>query len=253
SQSAGRFILGLAASTPQLVEGLHDVSFGALLARMRQVVSQVRALLRGERAPLAVAREARALRLNVPPAEVPICVAAIGDASVRLAGEIADGWMPFLHPLRVRQGSAGGARRQCAQVRGRGAAGGRGAARRADRLRHAAGGASAPGALVRGRRRHARADVPPQSYGGADAALAGGVRANARVEVMAMDQPREVTPRERVVAAYKGQRADRVPAYPIAGSFAGCLDGLSIEEYCTNPKKAVKAMINYYERYQPDI
>jgi hypothetical protein len=41
-----------------------------------------------------------------------------------------------------------------------------------------------------------------------------------------------------------------VPAYPIAGSFAGCLDGLSIEEYCTNPKKAVKAMLNYYERYR---
>src|SRR6201998_503689 len=62
-----------------------------------------------------------------------------------------------------------------------------------------------------------------------------------------------VTGRDRVVAAYKGQFADCVPAYPIAGSFAGCLDGLSIEEYCTNPKKAVKAMLNYYERYQPDI
>src|SRR5438128_8824390 len=101
SLSAGRFILGRGASTPQLVEGLHDVPFRAPLARMRQVVGQVRALLRGERAPLAVAREARALRLNVPPAEVPICLAAIGDASVRLAGEIADGWMPFLYPLRV--------------------------------------------------------------------------------------------------------------------------------------------------------
>jgi uroporphyrinogen decarboxylase len=62
-----------------------------------------------------------------------------------------------------------------------------------------------------------------------------------------------VTPRERVAAAYKGGYADRVPAYPIAGSFAGCLDGLSIEEYCTNPQKAVRAMLNYYERYQPDI
>src|SRR5712692_1039855 len=62
-----------------------------------------------------------------------------------------------------------------------------------------------------------------------------------------------VTGRERVVAAFKGGYADRVPAYPIAGSFAGCADGLSIEEYCTNPKKAAKAMINYYERYQPDI
>ena len=63
----------------------------------------------------------------------------------------------------------------------------------------------------------------------------------------------DITPRDRVVAAYKGGYADRVPAYPIAGSFAGCLDGLSIEEYCTNSKKAVKAMLNYYERYQPDI
>jgi uroporphyrinogen decarboxylase len=62
-----------------------------------------------------------------------------------------------------------------------------------------------------------------------------------------------VSPRERVAAAYKGGYADRVPAYPIAGSFAGCLDGLSIEEYCTDPQKAVRAMLNYYERYQPDI
>ena len=101
SLSRGRFILGLGASTPQLVEGLHDVPFGAPLARMRRVVTQVRALLRGERVPLAVAKDTRALRLNVPPAEVPICLAAIGDASVRLAGEIADGWMPFLYPLRM--------------------------------------------------------------------------------------------------------------------------------------------------------
>src|SRR5437667_113919 len=55
----------------------------------------------GERVPLAVAKEARALRLNVPPAEVPICLAAIGDASVRLAVEVADGWTPFLYPVRV--------------------------------------------------------------------------------------------------------------------------------------------------------
>src|SRR4029453_18621060 len=60
----------------------------------------------------------------------------------------------------------------------------------------------------------------------------------------------DVSPRERVMAAYKGGFADRVPAYPIAGSFAGCLDGLSIEEYCTNP---TKAMLNYYARFQPDI
>jgi alkanesulfonate monooxygenase SsuD/methylene tetrahydromethanopterin reductase-like flavin-dependent oxidoreductase (luciferase family) len=121
SLSRGRFILGLGASTPQLVEGLHDVPFGAPLARIRQIVTQVRALLRGERVPLAIATEARALRLNVPAVEVPICLAAIGDASVRLAGEVADGWMPFLYPLRMlEQGRArlqeGAARAQRASL-----------------------------------------------------------------------------------------------------------------------------------------
>jgi MtaA/CmuA family methyltransferase len=61
------------------------------------------------------------------------------------------------------------------------------------------------------------------------------------------------TNRDRVVAAYKRSYADRVPVYPIVASFAGCLDGLSIEEYCTNSQKAIKAMLNYYERYQPDV
>ncbi len=61
------------------------------------------------------------------------------------------------------------------------------------------------------------------------------------------------TNRERVVAAYKRSFADRVPVYPIVASFAGTLDGLSIEEYCTNVPKAIKAMLNYYERYQPDV
>ena len=59
--------------------------------------------------------------------------------------------------------------------------------------------------------------------------------------------------RERVVAAYKRSFADRVPVYPIVASFAGTLDGLSIEEYCTQPAKAITAMMNYYERYQPDV
>ena len=101
SQSNGRFVLGLGASTPQLVEGLHDIPFEPPLPRMRRTVMQVRALLRGERVPLAVATAARPLRLNVPAVEVPIYLAALGEASIRLAGEIADGWIPFLFPLRL--------------------------------------------------------------------------------------------------------------------------------------------------------
>ena len=63
----------------------------------------------------------------------------------------------------------------------------------------------------------------------------------------------DYTPRDRVVAAYKRSFADRLPTYPIVASFAGTLDGLSIEEYCTNVPRAITAMLNYYERYQPDV
>ena len=77
AMSGGRFVLGLGASTPQLAEGLHDTPFEPPVPRMRRTVTQVRALLRGERIPLAVTRNARALRLNVPPAPaLPIHVAA---------------------------------------------------------------------------------------------------------------------------------------------------------------------------------
>jgi alkanesulfonate monooxygenase SsuD/methylene tetrahydromethanopterin reductase-like flavin-dependent oxidoreductase (luciferase family) len=100
SLSGGRFVLGLGTSTAQLAEGLHDVPFVASTRRLRRVVTQVRALLRGDRIPLEVATSARALKLNVPPApDVPIYLAALADESIRLAGELADGWVPFLYPV----------------------------------------------------------------------------------------------------------------------------------------------------------
>jgi MtaA/CmuA family methyltransferase len=61
------------------------------------------------------------------------------------------------------------------------------------------------------------------------------------------------TGRDHVVAAYKRTFTDRVPVYPIVASYAGTLDGLSIEEYCTTPTKAITAMLHYYERHQPDV
>jgi alkanesulfonate monooxygenase SsuD/methylene tetrahydromethanopterin reductase-like flavin-dependent oxidoreductase (luciferase family) len=108
SMSGGRFLLGLGASTPQLVEGLHDVPYAAPVERLRRALVQVRALLRGERVPLAVATEARALKLNVPAGlDVPIYLAALAEGSIRLAGELADGWIPFLYPRsRLATGAA---------------------------------------------------------------------------------------------------------------------------------------------------
>lgn len=105
--SGGRFSLGLGASTAQLVEGLHDVPFREPLDRMRRTVTQVRALLAGERLPLAAAG-ARPLRLNLPPvSRLPIHLAGLAPESIRLAGEVADGWMPFLFPRsRLAEGRA---------------------------------------------------------------------------------------------------------------------------------------------------
>ena len=97
--SDGRFILGLGASTAQLTEGLHDVPFGAPVKQMRRVVTQARALLRGDRIPLAVATGARPLKLNLPPMPtLPIYLAGLADETVRLTGELADGWLPFMYP-----------------------------------------------------------------------------------------------------------------------------------------------------------
>jgi alkanesulfonate monooxygenase SsuD/methylene tetrahydromethanopterin reductase-like flavin-dependent oxidoreductase (luciferase family) len=94
--SGGRFALGLGASSPPLVEGLHGITWQQPVNRMRTTLVAVRALLEGDRLPLD-REHVRALRLGAPPERrVPILLGALAPASVRLAGELADHWLPFL-------------------------------------------------------------------------------------------------------------------------------------------------------------
>jgi alkanesulfonate monooxygenase SsuD/methylene tetrahydromethanopterin reductase-like flavin-dependent oxidoreductase (luciferase family) len=94
--SGGRFSLGIGASSPPLTEGFHGVTWDRPLARLRETLTAVQALLRGERQPNP-ADGARPLRLGVvPDDDVPIVLAALSPGSIRLAGELADGWAPFL-------------------------------------------------------------------------------------------------------------------------------------------------------------
>jgi alkanesulfonate monooxygenase SsuD/methylene tetrahydromethanopterin reductase-like flavin-dependent oxidoreductase (luciferase family) len=94
--SHGRFTLGIGAGSPPLTEGFHGVTWDRPLVRMRQTLIAVRKLLNGERLPNP-ARGARPLRLGVlPDVPVPIVLAALSEGSIRLAGELADGWVPFL-------------------------------------------------------------------------------------------------------------------------------------------------------------
>jgi alkanesulfonate monooxygenase SsuD/methylene tetrahydromethanopterin reductase-like flavin-dependent oxidoreductase (luciferase family) len=94
--SGGRFSLGLGAGSPPLTEGLHGLRWERPVERVRETLTAVRALLAGERLPRPAAG-ARALRLGVvPDVPVPIALAALADESIRVAGELADEWAPFL-------------------------------------------------------------------------------------------------------------------------------------------------------------
>jgi F420-dependent oxidoreductase-like protein len=100
--SGGRFLLGLGASGPQVIEGLHGVAFGRPVTRMRETVSIVRLAATGERVSFAGREftiplpggEARPMRLSMR-AEypIPVYLATLSPAMLRLTGEIADGWL----------------------------------------------------------------------------------------------------------------------------------------------------------------
>jgi alkanesulfonate monooxygenase SsuD/methylene tetrahydromethanopterin reductase-like flavin-dependent oxidoreductase (luciferase family) len=105
--SGGRFSLGIGASSPPLTEGFHGTAWERPLTRLRDTLTAVRALLSGDRLPTP-ARGARPLRLGVlPEVPVPIVLAALSSGSIRLAGELADGWAPFLWARsRLKDGAA---------------------------------------------------------------------------------------------------------------------------------------------------
>ena len=107
--SGGRFVLGLGASTRQLVEGWHDLGYDRPAARLRAVTSRVRALLDGDRPALSTVPAARPLRLGQPPVpELPIWLAATGERTIGVAADLADGWYPlYLRRERVREIGAG--------------------------------------------------------------------------------------------------------------------------------------------------
>jgi F420-dependent oxidoreductase-like protein len=101
SMTGGRFVLGLGASGPQVVEGWHGVSFQRIVQRLRETVEIVRRISSGERAryegkyfelPLP-GGEGKALRTSAEPRQIPIYLATLGPRSLEMTGELADGWL----------------------------------------------------------------------------------------------------------------------------------------------------------------
>jgi F420-dependent oxidoreductase-like protein len=103
--SEGRFFLGLGTSGRLVVEDLHGERFSRPLTRMREYIDIVRKAARGERLDHdGEFFRTRRFQLRFTPyrAHLPIYVAALSPPSLRLTGELADGWLPiFLAPARM--------------------------------------------------------------------------------------------------------------------------------------------------------
>ena len=110
--SGGRFLLGLGASGPQVIEGFHGVRYDAPLARTREIVDICRTVWRREplrhdgrfyHVPLDAAHGGSGLGkplklINHPVRpDIPIMLAALGPRNVELAAEVCDGWEPMFY------------------------------------------------------------------------------------------------------------------------------------------------------------
>ena len=106
--SNGRFILGLGASGPQVVEGFHGIPYEKPMARIQEYIDVVRMTLRRE--PLVY--DGQTVKLPLPEGqgtglgkplklinhpvrnEVPIWWASLMPLSVKATARSADGWLP---------------------------------------------------------------------------------------------------------------------------------------------------------------
>jgi F420-dependent oxidoreductase-like protein len=109
--SNGRFVLGLGASGPQVIEGWHGVPYDAPIGRTREVIEICRAVWRRERVqyagkhytiPLPADQGTglgKPLKLINHPVRdrIPIVVAALGPKNVAMAAELAEGWEPIFY------------------------------------------------------------------------------------------------------------------------------------------------------------
>lgn len=110
--SGGRAVIGLGLSGPQVVEGWHGVPYGKPLARTREYVDIIRAIVARDEPVVYEGSEyqvpytgpgasglGKPLKSMLHPVrtEIPIYLAALGPKNVRQTAEIADGWLPIFY------------------------------------------------------------------------------------------------------------------------------------------------------------
>jgi F420-dependent oxidoreductase-like protein len=107
--SQGRAVLGLGASGPQVIEGFHGVPYDRPVQRTREIIDIVRQVWRRD----VVQYEGACYTLPLPGGtglgkplkilthpvrdRIPIYLASLGEKSVELTAEQADGWLPIFY------------------------------------------------------------------------------------------------------------------------------------------------------------
>ncbi len=98
--SDGRFILGLGASGPQVIQDWHGVAYEKPVQRTREIIDIVRQVLSGEKirydGQVYKVGQTKQLKLINPVLrkDLPIYVASLGPKNVEMTAELADGWLP---------------------------------------------------------------------------------------------------------------------------------------------------------------
>jgi len=119
--SGGRFVLGIGASGPQVIEGWHGVPYHAPIGRTREIIDICRMVWRRER----LSYEGKHYKLPLPADQgtglgkplklinhpvrdrIPIIIASLGPKNVEMTAELAEGWEPIFY-LPERAGDVWG-------------------------------------------------------------------------------------------------------------------------------------------------
>jgi F420-dependent oxidoreductase-like protein len=109
--SDGRFVLGIGASGPQVIEGWHGVPYDAPVGRTREIIEICRSVWKRER----LSYDGRHYKLPLPADQgtglgkplklinhpvrdrIPIIVASLGPKNVEMTAELAEGWEPIFY------------------------------------------------------------------------------------------------------------------------------------------------------------
>lgn len=101
--SEGRMIIGLGASSANVIEHFHGIPFNPTLARMRETIDIINMLMAKQ--PLYYKGKwfdlQRGFTLRFEPYRdhIPVYVASFRPRAVKVVAEVADGWLPMMIPI----------------------------------------------------------------------------------------------------------------------------------------------------------